>query len=653
MPISLRNSLGTKIISILLMFFVIALASIGLTLTMSWQLMGSSAAINDAGSLRMKTYQIGYVLTVAATEQHQINVRPVDAAHQLAALIADFDDIFHALRTGDPSRPLFIPRGDGIPEHVARLSDTWRTEFRPTLEHAADRTGEDALYAVAGTMLVAMPDFVADIDHLVRQMETSYARSTNILQASQVSLLLLAIVGTLLLIRFFFVQVIHPIGELTTGIERWEHDDFSHRVDVCANDELGRLSSGFNRAASHLQDLYATLEERVDSKTRSLTEKNRELQILYSISDFLHEPSETDSLCRGFIHHVIDAFCASAGSVRLLDRSSENLCMTVSEGLGEDFIEDEALLACGDCLCGDASRRTVSYVVDMLDHEDLPITRDTCMRAGFSAVAVATISVNRRPVGVFNLYFREARRFGDSDRKLLESLGQQLGTAIDNLRLQARERELAVSEERNLLARELHDSIAQALAFMNLQVQMLEYALEREALDEIRPGLNMLRQGLQESYADLRELMVHFRTRVGHTDLDSAIEAALRRLAEQTGLLTRLDIQGGGAPLDPETETQVLYIVQEALSNIRKHADAKSVSVVVRRGIEGLSVGVRDDGVGFDETNPESRDGETHIGLEIMRERTCRIGGRFSLRSAPGKGTEIGIELPRQHMEAT
>lgn len=651
MPISLRNSLGTKIIGILLMFFVAALASIGLTLTMSWQLMGSSAAINDAGSLRMRTYQIGYLLTAAATGQHQVHDHPVDSAQQLATLIADFDGILHDLRTGDPTRPLFIPGSDGIPEHVARLSDTWRTEFRPVLEHIARHPDDDAFHSVAATVPVAIPHFVADIDHLVRKMEKSYARSTNILQASQVSLLLLAIIGTLALIRFFFVQVIRPISELTTGIERWEHDDFGHRVDVCADDELGRLSFGFNRTAAHLQNLYATLEERVDSKTRSLTEKNRELQILYSISGFLHEPNDVDSLCRGFIRRVIEALGATAGSVRLLDGSSENLCMTVSDGLREDFIEDEALLACGDCLCGDASQRTVSYVFDMRNRGALPITRDTCLRAGFGAVAVATISVNRRPAGVFNLYFREARGIGDSDRRLLESLGQQLGTAIDNLRLQARERELAVSEERNLLARELHDSIAQALAFMNLQVQMLEYALEREAIDEIRPGLNMLRQGLQESYADLRELMVHFRTRVGHTDLDSAIEAALRRVAEQTGLLTQLDIQGGGVPLDPETETQVLYIVQEALSNIRKHAGAKSVSVVVRRGIDGLTVSVRDDGVGFDEANPDAHDGETHIGLDIMRERACRIGGRFSVRSTPGKGTEVGIELPRQHME--
>ncbi|MBL8461359.1 MAG: histidine kinase, partial [Thauera sp.] len=210
----------------------------------------------------------------------------------------------------------------------------------------------------------------------------------------------------------------------------------------------------------------------------------------------------------------------------------------------------------------------------------------------------------------------------------------------------ARERELAVSEERNLLARELHDSIAQGLAFLNLQVQMLERALAENRAADVSTTVEMLRRGIQESYEDVRELLVHFRTRVEQQDLDAAIAAALRRLAEQTGIATDLDVQGDGAPLDPEAETQVLYIIQEALSNVRKHAGASTVSVGVRRGRDGLAVTVRDDGVGFAEDRDAS-DSEAHIGLQIMRERAMRIGGRFAVRSSPGRGTEIRLELPR------
>lgn len=643
MPKFLRNSLSVKIIGMLLLFFLVALASIGVTLSLSWQLKGASAAINDAGSLRMKIYRIAHALSVDDAAESSNGTR----AERIAALTYHFETTLTTLRDGDPSRPLFIPRGNGIPGDVEQLRTTWFTVMLPEVERAL--TTPTATHTRLAELI---PTYVAEIDTVVRKMETSYARSTNILQMTQVSLLLLAIVGTLLLIRFFFVQVIRPINELSTGIERWEKDDFGHRVGVHSEDEFGRLSIGFNRAANHLQSLYATLEERVEDKTRSLIEKNRELQILYSASDFLHEPNNIDGLCRGFIERAIKMLGASAGSVRLLDHDAENLCITVSEGLSEDFVTQEALLKCGECLCGSVSQQNATLLADMRATENLPVTMDHCKNAGFAAIAVASISVNRRQTGVFNLYFERPRTFSASDRQLLESLGQQLGTAIDNLRLQARERELAVSEERNLLARELHDSIAQALAFMNLQVQMLEDSLQRDAIEEIRPGLNMLRQGLQESYDDLRELMVHFRARIDHTDLDSAVGAALHRLSEQTGLLTNLDIQGGGAPLDPEIETQLLYIVQEALSNIRKHADARSASVVIRRGLDGLQVSIRDDGRGFDDGHDQSVDREVHIGLQIMRERAQRIGGRFSIKSWPGKGTEVRITLSRVHKEA-
>jgi two-component system nitrate/nitrite sensor histidine kinase NarX len=338
---------------------------------------------------------------------------------------------------------------------------------------------------------------------------------------------------------------------------------------------------------------------------------------------------------------------AQASSARLLDVGSQNLCLTVHEGLDDTFVESEAVLACGECVCGKAAQRNVSFLSEV-DAPSAMMTRENCRRAGFGAVSATAITAYKRVLGVFNLYFNDARPLGEAEQQMLETLGQQLGIAIENQRLQARDRELAVSEERNLLARELHDSIAQGLAFLNLQAQLLEQALAGGRHDEARDTLAMIRQGVQESYDDVRELLVHFRTRVEQQDLDAAITAALRRLAEQTGIATDLDVQGDGAPLDAEAQTQVLYIVQEALSNVRKHANAQAVTVCVRRGMEGLSVVVRDDGVGFDERSGERAAQEAHIGLQIMRERALRIGGQFAIRSSRGKGTEVRLDLPRR-----
>jgi len=642
-----KQSLSAKITGILLVFFLVALAAIGLTLYISWQLEGAAAAINDSGSLRMRAWRIAHQLSRADTAM------PERAAFSeaLASELDDFERVLAGLGQGDPQRPLFIPRDTDIRSDVAGLEIFWATRIRPLLTDLIADPDPVRLRSQMPTLDRTVESFVAGINAVVLKMEHSYARNTNILRASQVLLIALAVIGTVVLTRFFFVTVIRPVAELQDGMKRMEQEDFNARVPVLAKDEFGDLSDGFNRMATHLQNLYATLGERVAMKTRSLEGKNRELEILYAISAFLRTPNDVDTLCHGFLQRVRHTLGADASSARLLDVDSQNLCLTVHEGLDDAFVESEAVLACGECLCGEAVNSNASILADV-DAPTSVLTLDGCRRAGFRAVSATAITASKRVLGVFNLYFKHPQPLADSDRQMLETLGQQLGIAIENQRLHASDRELAVSEERNLLARELHDSIAQGLAFLNLQVQMLEQALAGGREGEARDTLAMIRQGVQESYDDVRELLVHFRTRVEQQDLDAAITAALRRVAEQTGIATDLDVQGDGAPLDPEAETQVLYIVQEALSNVRKHASARAVQVSVRRGMEGLTVAVRDDGVGFDEESAGQRAaGEAHIGLQIMRERAMRIGGQFAVRSSRGKGTEIRLELPRKNKE--
>ncbi len=217
--------------------------------------------------------------------------------------------------------------------------------------------------------------------------------------------------------------------------------------------------------------------------------------------------------------------------------------------------------------------------------------------------------------------------------------------------MRSREKELAVSEERNLLAQELHDSIAQGLAFLNIQVQLLQDSLRKGRADEAMQTAGQLREGVQESYDDVRELLVHFRTRMHQSDLDSAIVAALEKFEGQTGIATGFERQGSGAPLEPTDEIQIMHIVQESLSNIRKHARAGRVAVTVRRTRREIEVVVEDDGGGFDPVNEPNVLSERHVGLRIMRERAHRIGGECQITSAPGKGTRVRFVLPKKQAE--
>lgn len=227
---------------------------------------------------------------------------------------------------------------------------------------------------------------------------------------------------------------------------------------------------------------------------------------------------------------------------------------------------------------------------------------------------------------------------------MLETLGQDLGAAIENQRLVSRDKELAVSEERNLLAQDLHDSIAQSLAFLNLQAQLLEDSLRRSDLSEARDTLAQIRDGIQESYDNVRELLVHFRTRIKQEDIELTIRSSLERFESQTGIRTSCKVSGTGVPLSAEQQLQVLHILQEALSNVRKHSGATLVELQMRRD-RNYEFRVRDNGRGFDPVALNDTTGR-HVGLRIMRERARRIGGQIRIDSHAGHGSELTLTLP-------
>jgi two-component system nitrate/nitrite sensor histidine kinase NarX len=214
---------------------------------------------------------------------------------------------------------------------------------------------------------------------------------------------------------------------------------------------------------------------------------------------------------------------------------------------------------------------------------------------------------------------------------------------MEALRIKAMEKEAAISEERSLLARELHDSIAQSLAFLKLQVGMLRDEIAEPATTKAKTILGELDEGLKESYSDVRELLLHFRTRTNTEDIEPAIKTTLQKFEHQSGIDTKLSVQGQGLPLAPDVQIQVMHIIQEALSNIRKHSKAAIVKVEVVQSPKWMFK-VIDDGIGFS-TELNEVD-STHVGMSIMQERANKIGAKLELSSKPLAGTCISLTLP-------
>lgn len=633
------GKLSRKIVGTLVVFLLTVIAVISLTLFISWQLEGVAAAINDAGSQRMRSYRIALLM------ERLVKAADAESLAPLGSEMQHFDKVLSDLQRGDPARPLAAPRNGEVQRLLDEVEAAWKATIRPQIEKFM-LAGSDQRAAIADDLSEAMDPFVARINELVLAMEHGYARDTNMLRTVQGFLVVLSLIGSVLLIRFFVRLVIRPVNVLNAGMQRMTSNDLGVRLPETSDDELGGLARGFNQMAGHLQSVYATLEQRVAAETRSLEQRNRELGILYAATSLLAEPVQLEVLCQSFLDHIKSALGADAGAVRLYMPESQKLYLVTHEGLSDAFLERENALNCGECLCGEVIQSGMPAVFDTVN-PPRGMKLGSCIREGFATATAFSIVHGKRRLGVYNLYFRETHPISAQERHLLETLGQHLGVAIENQRLISREMELAVSEERNLLAQELHDSIAQGLAFLNIQVQLLQDSLRKGRHEEALQTAGQLREGVQESYDDVRELLVHFRTRMLQADLDSAITSALEKFEGQTGIATRFDQIGHGAPLDPADEIQIMHIIQEALSNIRKHAGASNVQVTLRRNALGTDIEVRDDGIGFDLENEPKVRSERHVGLKIMRERAHRVGGECRIVSRIGEGSRVLLSLPK------
>lgn len=628
--------LGSKLVTIVTAFLLVALAAIGLTLLVSWELEGGAAAVNQAGGERMRAYRIALLLSQSELPGADSTRLRADIDGEVTA----FEDAMHLLDIGDPGRPMFLPQDAGIQRQFASLRTAWSQRMKPEIVALSGVAGSAEHVARLLEYRRMTEDYVAAIDRLVLAIERDISGKTSLLRSLQLGLVGLSIIGTVALIYLMFLLVVRPVTRLAEGIRAVEAGEFDTRLQIETRDEFGSLAAGFNRMAAHLQDLYRNLEAKVTEKTRSLERQNRELATLYQVAALLNHPGSLEEMCREFLRKLMATLGADGGAVRLVEDGNGAVHLYVQENLDPEFVRGELCLAGGECLCGQAAQQRGS-VVRLFPAGLGPGADYRCYKAGYQSVSAFSIQFKNQGLGIFNLYFREPRELDQSERLLLESLGKHLGVAIESQRLVAREKEMAVSEERNLIAQELHDSIAQSLAFLNLEAQMVQKALGREDLAEVQGGLGRMREGIQESYDDVRELLVHFRTRFGESDVETAIRALLCRFKDDTGIDAELQQSGAGVALSPEIQIQALHVIQECLSNARKHSGAKRVMVELQRGPVYM-FRVCDDGRGFDPT----RDINGHVGLAIMRERAQRIGGQVTVQSRPGGGTCVSLRLP-------
>lgn len=605
------------------------------TLWLSWQLEGAAAAINDTGSLRMRSNRLALSLVAGTTQS-----RPQAAAEEIAGI----ESILAELQRGNPVRPLFLPSADSVHTQMDEVAKRWQSDLKPAALSGMSGNANDYLQR--------LPEFITQTNRLVSLIESDNASKIALLRLSQGVLIVIACVGTLTMIYLLYLWIIVPVLQLQQGLQRMAAHDFSTRLPVESSDEFGVLTQGFNRMAAELGSLYGALEARVQKKTSQLAAQNRELAALYDMAAFLNRSINIDEMCRGFLQRVMQQFAADGGSIRVIETEGDKLHLVASEGLSSELEDHEHCMSVDACFCGTATRQGV-VVINDLNRMSAPTAREMgCRKEGFAGIAVFRIVTQNAVLGSFSLHFRTPHSLSLAEKQLLEAFGQHLGIALENHRLSAQARQLAVAAERNLVAQGLHDSIAQGLNYLNLQVQMLNDAAQRSAIAEVREIVPSLQIGVNESYQDVRELLLNFRSKLEAGELKTAVADTLARFERQTGIPIALDMDElNGAPLPPEQQLQVIFILQEALSNVRKHAHASKVTVRILN-CRDFELHIEDDGCGFEPAQFSGESDKQHVGLNIMQERAARLHAALDICSARGQGTHISLILPCSERKA-
>ena len=595
---------------------VMAMISISFTLWVTWKLEGGAAAINEAGRMRMQTYQ----LALLASEKDIVAT---------SKLLMKFDNSISVLKVGDPSRPLFVPWNTLNRQYFSSIQNQWED-----IKEGVVRGNSKAL------SIPNINHFVANIDRFVGSIELEVDYWTGMLHLFQFAMLAISLIATLVIMYVGYSVILDPVEKLRLGFESVKSGKLNTRVQIDAKDEFGDLAIGFNAMTEKINDLYSGLESKVKEKTLHLQERQNRLQALYDLSSFVSTEGNLEKLAKGFSERILILCKASAIAIRWTDEANRRYFLLSGADLPASIINEEQCLISGDCYCGQSTSNTEIQIITFNPREEF---ERHCVKAGYKSLVTVPILFQKSLLGEIDIFYAQEYVIDVEQKSLMETLAHHLAGAMEALRIKALEKEAAISEERSLLARELHDSIAQSLAFLKIQVGMLRDEIIEPATTKAKIILGELDEGLRESYSDVRELLLHFRTRTNSEDIEPAIKTTLQKFEHQSGIKTELFISGQGLPLRPDIQIQIMHILQEALSNVRKHSRATMVKVEVQESPLWIFK-VIDDGMGFS-ISSNSVD-STHVGMSIMRERANKIGAQLDITSTSLHGTCICLALP-------
>lgn len=397
---------------------------------------------------------------------------------------------------------------------------------------------------------------------------------------------------------------------------------------------LGGAIGGYRLRLRSVEARSRKLETQVVNRTR-------ELAAINAVASVVSRSLDLERVLTNALDKTLEVMEVEAGGIYLLRKEDQVLTIAAHKGLGTQFVDGIDNLKVGEGFSGYVTLTGEPLIVQDLS-QDPKLTRAVIKDSDFQSLAIAPLISRAKVLGTFFVVTSRDREFSQQDVELLTSIGGQIGVAVENAQLYEQARQMAVVEERQRLARELHDSVTQSLHSSTLLAEAGQRLASRGDLERTRGYLARLGEITQQALKEMRLLVYELRPlHLRNAGLVGALQHRLDAVEQRAGVDVNLAVDGK-VELPPDVEETLFRIAQEALNNALKHAAPTSIMVTVH--IEGESpyqrveLDVMDDGRGFD---PAALGDEGGLGLVSMRQRVENIGGVLDIRSTPGEGTHV------------
>ena len=435
------------------------------------------------------------------------------------------------------------------------------------------------------------------------------------------------------------------LSMLRQWTQRIRAGELTARIPINEHEEISELSQDINFVSEMLGSLSRDAELQLHRHTEHIAQKNQSIETLYDVVTSINMTRDIHTLLTHFLHTMTELANAHAAAVYL--EAEKNICALIAEiGLNADFNNRHPFLPENTKEFSSTEDETqLTIPVDIISCPD-EISENYFDHKPLS-ILIVPLQYRGKLLGVYNLYIDRNRFAKKSEyENLFTNIGRHLGIAVEKSRLDEEANTLNIIRERNSFANELHDSLAQTLASVKYQVRVLDETIHQGDEAATWQELERIENSIDEAYSELRALIAHFRLPIGeHNFVVSAEQIVERFKQECDDMQVYLQKEWPNTRLPAQTELQVLRIIQEALTNARKHSEANTVRVWMHGSDSGhYTVLIEDDGIGISETQKQDSAGE-HVGLSVMQDRANRIGGTLSVEGDAGEGVQVRLEF--------